>query len=273
MKKTKRHRSTPKSKRQALTRRTKREKIKAEHKPEAKGKMAEHFAAWKSGTSMSALVRKLGMKRRDLKRAFIKLAGSKDQFKVLRAAGAGGSAFGGKRGGGRTKERIALDDSKVPVIQSKDIKLKLNDTVVAALDGLRGELYEKMIAKGTTKSERMRYTTGHDNAQRIVAQAKTDAKWKGWCVEHYPSQLGTALRLISPDGKHYVRATPTERADCLVKGGLGMSRWKVESEARLAKKLKQEDQVLKRGLKAHKHRSKVKKAKRAARRAAKSSTK
>jgi hypothetical protein len=228
---------------------------------------------WRAGQTIGQLAAKYNKKRSQIRRSITVVVGGKDKFRELRSSGAGGThvPFGGKRSNGRTREAIALDDSKVPVLQSKDIKLKVNDRVITHLNAMRVELGDK-LSNGASPSERLRYETGHENARRIVAQAKTDAKWKGWRVEHYQTTLGSALRLLAPDGKTYVRATSTERADYVVQGTIGVTRWKAESEARMAKvEAKQQDQIAK-GTAALKASRAKKRADRQARKAGKSSS-
>lgn len=225
------------------------------------------FECWKSGTQLHVLSTESKVKRSKLRRAFIQLAGGKPAFKELRAAGAGGSVepFGGKRSAGRSREVIALDDSKVKVLKSKDLKLKMNDDVVKSLDAWRGELVNRLASEETSLSDKLRLETGHENARRIVAEAKTDAKSKSWRVEHYQTALfGSALRLIAPDGKTYVRATATERADYIVQSDLGKTRWKIETEARLARtEAKQQEQVEKGKKSLERNRAKKRAAKKA----------
>jgi hypothetical protein len=192
---------------------------------------------WKAGATIGQLASEYSKKRSQIRRSITVTVGGRDEFRKLRATGAGGTAvaFGGKRSSGRTREAIALDDSKVPVIQSKDIRLKTTPAVVNALDALRGDLGNRLDEENLSQSERMRMETTHANAQRVVAQSKTDAKWKGWRVENYQTAVGAYPRLIAPDGKLYVRATSTERADYIVQNRVGATRWKIESEARAAK--------------------------------------
>jgi hypothetical protein len=85
------------------------------------------FDRWKAGEQIHALASSLGHKRSKLRRALIQLAGGKAAFKALRTDGAGGTveAFGGKRAtGGRTKEVIAQDDSKVQQLTRLDARLE-----------------------------------------------------------------------------------------------------------------------------------------------------
>lgn len=208
------------------------------------------FERWKNGTQLSTLATELKVKRSKLRRAFQQHAGGKDAFKKLRTEGAGGTTlpFGGKRSAGRTKIDIAIDDSKVPVLKSSDVKLKINQRVLDHLDLMRVDLDDRL--QNATASEALRLDTGHENAKRIVAQAKTDAKSNGWRVEHYSTHFGTALRLIAPDGKAYVKATATERADYIVESSTGRTRFKIESEARMAKAEAKQQEEVEKGKKA-----------------------
>lgn len=199
--------------------------------------VAEHFERWKSGTPMSELLRELGVKRRELKQKFAKLAGGKDALEALRAAGAGGAAFGGKSGGGRTKEVVLADDSKV-----KKIKSSKNWT--------SEYVYEPKIV-------------------RIKMPDKSMA--------NFPWREMKAHIFVSPKGNRYVEAKPMEKADLLVVVQNGdknppIKRLKRFERSSVLKKIKQDKEILKHGLKAQKHRKKVKKEKRAARKAAKTST-
>jgi hypothetical protein len=240
-------------------------------KPKFDPQIAER---WKAGDSIGKLAADYKMKRSQIRRAITLGVGGKDKFRELRNAGAGGThvPFGGKRSGGRTREAIALDDSKVPVLQSKDIRLRINGKVIQHLDGLRAELNERLAAEGDTPADRMRLETGYNFAQHLVARAKTDAKYKGWSVEHYPTQLGSALRLHAPDGKTYVRAASTERADYIVTNDVGPTRWKLESEARLARVEAKHAAEVEKGTTALKATRAKKRAARQARKAGKSSS-
>lgn len=222
---------------------------------------------WKTGTPMLQLEKELGVYRRIIQRAIIKLVGGENKFQALRAAGAGGKAFGGKRGtGGRTKQDIAADDSKVPVLQSKDIPLRVNSAVLAHARTLRTELYDLLESDHKlTDSEQRRMRTGWRNAKQIVKREESMAKWKGWRCEHYQSRYGVQVRLLAPDGKRYVRAAPTERADYIVvSAGMLRTRFKHEKEARVAKVDEQESKLIEHGQKVQKHRKKLRKQKHAA---------
>lgn len=234
-------------------------------KPTVKGKFGAAFEKWKDGAPMSQLAKELGARRRELKKAFVKLAGSKDKFTALRDAGAGGKAFGGKRsGGGRTKAVIALDDSKVPVLESKNIPFQIHSAVLTQAKELK-EALEETLEKDhkLNDSERKRMYTGFRNARRIVKHSEQLKKHKGWKCEHYQSRYGTAIRLLAPDGKRYVRAAPTERADYIVvSAGMQRTRFKHEKEARVAKVDAQDSKLVEHGNKILKHRKKVRKQKR-----------
>lgn len=242
---------------------------KAETKPKFDPQIAER---WKAGESIGKLAADYKMKRSQIRRAITLGVGGKEKFRELRNAGAGGThvPFGGKRSGGRTREVIALDDSKVPVLQSKDIKLRINGKVIQTADALRAELSERLEGDGDTPADRMRIETGYNYAKHLVARAKTDAKWKGWSVEHYPTQLGSALRLYAPDGKTYVRAASTERADYIVQTNIGPTRWKHEAEARSAKVEAKHAAEVEKGTAALKATRAKKRAARQARKAGKS---
>lgn len=202
-----------------------------------KTKMGDAFEQWKQGTALSKIARELGMRRREIKLAFIRLAGGKEKLKALREAGAGGKAFGGRRAGGRTKEVVLADDSKV-----KKIKSSKNWT--------SEYIYEPKVV-------------------RIKMPDKSMA--------NFPWREMKAHIFVSPKGNRYVEAKPMEKADLLVVVQTGeknppVKRLKKFERSSVLKKIKQDKEVLKRGLKAQKHRKKIKKEKRAARRAAKSST-
>lgn len=239
-------------------------KVRGNQVPVAKKKFSDAFEQWKDGTPMSQLAKSLGARRRELKKAFVKLAGSKDKFTALRDAGAGGKAFGGKRASGRTKQVIAADDSKVPVLHSKDIPLRVHSDVLKFSQKMRETLDEELQDARMPEHERSRKYTGYRNAKRILKREHGFAKYKGWRCEHYQSRYGTQIRLLAPDGKTYVRATPAERADFIVLTGMQRSRFKHEKEARSAKTDQKENKLVERGIKAQKHRKKIRKQKRTA---------
>jgi hypothetical protein len=88
---------------------------------------AQAFASWKAGVQIHALAASLGLKRSKLRRRLIQIAGGKEAFRSFRTSGAGGTveAFGGKRAtGGRTKEAIEQDDSRVQQLTRGDMRLE-----------------------------------------------------------------------------------------------------------------------------------------------------
>lgn len=179
--------------------------------------LAAFFERWKAGEQLATLAHEANVKRSKFRRGLIQLAGGKPAFKALRAAGAGGvtEPFGGKRAtGGRTKEVIALDDSK---------------------------------ARHVSASER-----------------------EHWTHEHKPGVSAYYVVMIAPDGKRYVKAGPTERADVVFDldvPGIPPARYKLETEASLAKKEKQEQKLIEKGEQALKATRAKKRAAKAARKA------
>jgi hypothetical protein len=206
-------------------------------KPKRMSGLSEQFERWKSGTPMSELLKELGLRRRELKQKFAKLAGGKDKLEALRAAGAGGAAFGGKRGGGRTKEIVLADDSKVKCVHS-------------------------------SKKWQPEYLYKH-----VIVRVDLGKEGKA----NFPWRELVATIWVNPKGNKYVVAKPMETADLLVVVG-DKKFWGYEppvmrlrklERSSVLKKLKAEEELLKRGMKAQKHRKKIKKAKRAAKKAAK----
>jgi hypothetical protein len=165
---------------------------------------------------------------------------------------------------------IALDDSKVPVLKSADIKMVRAEPVVQFMTKLKDELDGQLQNDHKlTALEKKVFTTGFRNARRILKQERTVKEHKGWRCEHYQGRFGSQIRLIAPDRKNrYVKATDTERADYIVLTPIGKTRYKHEREARVAKVQAKEQEQLKKGKEALKRKRVARKQKRAARKKA-----
>ena len=143
-----------------------REKVKdrspvgTEHSPAILGA----FGRWRDEhVQLSVLAAELNVRRSKLRRSFAAIAGGKDKFRELRAAGAGGTAepFGGKRAtGGRTKVVIANDDAKAIQLDrdgAKEAGWKTNGWLRTALgsfpilEGPDGTQY--IVAKSTERAD------------------------------------------------------------------------------------------------------------------------
>lgn len=198
-----------------------RSKLGAKHGKVAE-KYREPFERWKSGEALAKIAKEMESRRRPIKLAFIELAGGKDAFAKLREQGAGGRAFGGKRGGGaRTKEQRAIDDSNVKLVMSSPRwQVERN--------------WEPAIIPITVNGER---------------------KTMMW-------QQSKMTVYVSPSGNRYVQAGMNEKADLILnskkhKGLPALRLRKLENSAK-AKKVKQEDTLVKRGLKAQEVKKKAK---------------
>lgn len=188
-------------------------------------KYADLFERWKNGEALAKLAKEVESRRRPIKLAFIDLAGGKDEFAALRDAGAGGRAFGGKRGGGaRTKEQRAIDDSNVKLVMSSprwQVERNWEPAIIPI----------------------------------VVNGEKKTMMWQQSRMTVY----------VSPSGNRYVQAGMNEKADLILNSkkhkGLPPLRLRKLAESAKAKKVKQEDTLVKRGLKAQEVKKKAKEKK------------
>lgn len=144
------------------------------------------FNEWKAGASLTTIASREQKEPAKLRYAFVKLAGSDEAFKKLRAAGAGGAAeaFGGKRGVAtrvpRTEKASAVsaDDTSLPMV---------TDTSAAA-----GWSMRRMYRPTTVKLD-------------MGKEGTAEVSWR----EHL------ATIYTSPEGVEYVEAKASERANLL----------------------------------------------------------
>jgi hypothetical protein len=211
------------------------------------------FDAWKAGTALSALCREHGVKRRELMMPFRKLAGGRDAIAALRAAGAGGQMFGGKRAAPMTREERAAkrvrDDQGAVVLHSLSKKKGWSWSWV----------WDPVVIN--IAAERRK---GEEGGRKVQ-----------WRKLRY-------MVFTSPKGNQYVEARATERADVLVMRPTSSPRRDVFGKktgemwvhnfpsVRLrklkdsvhAKRADQEQKALERGIKMHEKRRRDKKKRR-----------
>ena len=211
------------------------------------------YAAWSQGTSLKALVQQYGGSRSAMRKRLTTAAGGKDNFRTLRAQGAGGKTvpFGGKRATPRTRDTRAQDDALVPRISSDAIRHTVSADVIAysrrSIPKLQARLRETDDAVGRAK-----LTTELTTARALVKTADTPQR-AGWTSAYYPTALGTALRLTDTDGTAYVRARENERADVIVTLAAlhTQQRYKREADAVSTKQAKREAALIARGNAKH----------------------
>lgn len=259
--------------------------------------------SWKQGTPLAHLAAQLGMRRKQLKRQFVKLLGGKPQFAEARANGAGGRGdFGGKRGGGRKPqaEQPLPDDKGVKVI--RNLKWRKSDAII---DYAKAQCIQ--VSKKLEELRAERHTPKHYivslkrelEEMRAIAKQKKDNRWHWKQVpEHEPkirkvqikdrngdkAQLevkdtGTPiLILVSPKGNEYVVAGTYEAADLILEQSDGsrkrLIRWKKSAQyAKHSKAMERHEEQLERGTAAlerkQERRIAKRKAKKQAERAAK----
>lgn len=238
-------------------------------------KIADALTAWKAGTALAKLAGDLGMRRKQLKRAFVKLLGGKDKFTEARAAGAGGRGdFGGKRGGGR-QAAPPVDDSKVKVLRADKLKWRKSDFIIDYAKQQCVALVQKLKEFDTTRAKHYRRSLERElEEMRAIAKSKKDDRWhyrqepehepkprkvevkeKGKTVGHSTiMDTGTPIPVyISPKGNEYVRAKDTEPADLILESDrLGtrvrLIRWQKSSMYRKSSKaIEQHEKDLERG--------------------------
>jgi len=192
------------------------------------------FEKWQEGTPLAAIARALNSKRRPVKLAFLALAGSRDAFKALREAGAGGKAFGGATGGGRTREAVLHDDSKVKTLHSSP-KWKIEILWEPCVVTIKGD------GKFAWRKEKLRMFISPKGNKYVQARDMEKADLIVLVRQHsVPNKEGETIRLPNCDSK------------------LRLKRLKNSS---VLKKLKKEDDVVARGLKARAAKKKAKKMK------------
>lgn len=187
------------------------------------------YTRWLAGEQLIALSSETGIKRSKLRRLFIKQAGGKPAYAELRAKGAGGvvEPFGGKRSEGRPAGVALVNDAKVK---------RVTDTSKTA-----GWTFEYKYRPLVVNIE------GVGNV--------------GWREQ-------TALIFISPKGVRYVQAKPSEKADLIALSkvpGIPDYRMRLYETSAVARKVKQDEKLIKHGTKLLEVRRKVKKTKRLAR--------
>lgn len=268
---------------------------KAAEKTVVEPKVDLALTAWKNGTALATLATQLGMRRKQLKRRFVKLLGGKEKFAEARASGAGGrSDFGGKRGNGARREAVIMDDSKVPRIAMRKVLWRPPDNVVdyakKRLPGLVKRIKQAMRAKQHREARAM--YVEYEHAKETIKLSKK-ARWHSRRVpQHEPRALkldngdtvldtGTPIEIyVSPKRNEYVRAQANEPANLLlVKGDdsvIRLVRWeKSIAFSKQSKRIAVHEKTLEQGNagleRKQKRREERKKAKRAAEKAAKRS--
>jgi hypothetical protein len=253
------------------------------------------LGAWKNGAALATLATQLGMRRKQLKRQFVKLLGGKDKFIESRANGAGGRGdFGGKRGVGARKVTVVMDDSKVPRIEMRKVLWRPPDTIVAYARKQLPTLVQRLRQARRDKSRRefKALYVEYEHLKETIIKSKK----KRWHTrreqQHEPRVLkldngdqvldtGTPIEIyVSPKGRSYVRAEPAEPASLLLVRGSGevirLVRWeKSIAHSKQSKRLAVHEETLERGNagleRKQQRRAERKKAKLAAKRAAKHS--
>lgn len=233
--------------------------------PAAKGSSDVAFIAWSAGTSLKALVQEHGGSRSAMRKRLTAAAGGKEQFRALRAQGAGGSTvpFGGKRAQPRTQEVRAQDDALVPRVDSRAIRARPAASVLT-FAASQVPYLKTRIAEETDKVIIQRFKTERAH-MRALLKAEADAG-AGWTSSSYPTPTGNATRLTDTEGQTYVRARDNEKADVIVTVASEgfIARYKLEALAASTRTAKAAAKTLAHGQARH---AVVRAGKRAARKA------
>lgn len=146
--------------------------------------LAAFLRRWQDGEQLAALAAEAKIKRSKFRRLMIAALGGKDAFRAARADGAGGRRRvpGGAR---TTTPRAMIDDSTV-----------------------------KRLKSGGWTARRVWVP------RLIRLKLKDAAGEKGTVVANW--RECEAMIFVSPKGNEYVRATPGERADAIIRTGRGL---------------------------------------------------
>lgn len=166
---------------------------------------------WRNGEQMAVLAAESGFKRSKFRRLMIAACGGKAEFAKLRSEGAGGRATPG--------DNLRRREKGQPLISDKDVKRVRSSP---------------------------RWTLEREWRPTLVTM-KIDGEKKTM-----PWRECKTTVFVSPSGNRYVRAQANERADLIMtfKGNaIPVARLRKAGTSALERKLKEEDRLVKRGLK------------------------
>jgi hypothetical protein len=161
--------------------------------------------------------------------------------------------FGGRRASG---DAPLVDDSKVLRVSSAAVSFLVMPKVFAWLQKRAPEvvkrlkeLHDAVTERGRT--ERAQLLTEQESIKRVMQHAAHAAKHRSWTAGHVHGASGAVLRLTAADGRTYIRAGSTQRADVILEipntAPAMFIRMRLESEASATRKLHKEQRLVERG--------------------------